>query len=254
MNDFLHEVLHFQSFNHVIHEQNMNQKTYINIWLWKMNKHFHAVKVKFRFLKIKTFEVPTMSLLTDSWCFGILSPVGKRVFLTKWHRLPLTPFYLKRHNLYPPTWKCSNSFQFCWCHCHWLSIRHRVIKEWMRNCVGSAVALIALSEPSGRFFIKGGYKEERGDGWRCSPDKSACTGNHCLVQPGSTNALQFRVGTWQVPMSYRAACTRPQTSLFPRLILYGCTCQGLFVHPWSPLPHSKYHIVFQHAKLFSHDF
>lgn len=106
----------------------------------------------------------------------------------------------------------------------------------MRNCVGSAVALIALSEPSGRFFIKGGHKEERGDGWRCPPDKSACTGNHCLVQPGSTKAPQLRVGTWQVDPSSRAACTRPQTSLFPRPILHGCTCQGLFVYPWSTPP------------------
>lgn len=104
----------------------------------------------------------------------------------------------------------------------------------MRNCIGSAVALIALSEPSGRFFIKGGHKEERGDGWRCPPDKSACTGNHCLVQPGSTKVPQLRVGTWQVHPSSRAACTRPQTSLFPRPILHGCTCQGLCVYPWSP--------------------
>lgn len=72
VNDFLHEVLHFQSFNHVIYEQYTYQKTYINIWLWKMNKHFHAVKVKFKFLKIN-IEVPTTSLLTDSWCFGTKS-------------------------------------------------------------------------------------------------------------------------------------------------------------------------------------
>lgn len=139
--------------------------------------------------------------------------------------------------LHPPpasTSKCSNSFQFSWS--HWLSIRHGVIKEWMRNNVASAVALISLSEPSGRFFIKGGHKEERGDGWRCPPDKSACTGNHCLVQPGSTKAPQLRVGIWQGDPPSWAACTRPQTSLLPRPILHGCTCQGLFAYPWSPSP------------------
>lgn len=203
-----------------------------------MNKHFHAVKCK----RLRHLKSPQRA----SW-----QTVDALASCHLWHKesfsqsdtdFPLLPSIWKGMT-FPPTWKCSNSFQFCWCYCHWLSIRHRVIKEWMRNCVGSAVALIALSEPSGRFFIKGGHKEERGDGWRCSPDKSACTGNHCLVQPGSTNALQFRLGTWQVPMSYRAACTRPQTSLFPRLILYGCTCQGLFVHPWSP-SHTQSTVLF----------
>ncbi|CAB1412446.1 unnamed protein product [Pleuronectes platessa] len=85
--------------------------------------------------------------------------------------------------------------------------------------------LIALSEPSGRLFIKGGHEGERGGGWRCPPDKSACAGSHCLVQPGSTRVPQFRVGTWQAPLSNRAVCTRPQTSLLPRLILHRCPCQ-----------------------------
>lgn len=152
---------------------------------------------------------------------------------------PHSPLILSRRNLFPPS-KCSNSFQLscCCCHCYWLSIRHGVIKEWRRNCLGSAVALIALSEPSGRLFIKGGHEGDRGGGWRCPPDKSVHAGSHCLVQPGSTRVPQFRVGTWQAPLSNRAVCTRPQTSLLPRLILHCCPCQGLFVYPWSPLyPH-----------------
>lgn len=148
---------------------------------------------------------------------------------------PYSPLILSRHNLFPPS-KCSNSFQLscCCCHCYWLSIRHGVIKEWRRNCLGSAVALIALSEPSGRFFIKGGHEGERGGGWRCPPDKSVRAGSHCLVQPGSTRVSQFRVGTWQAPLSNRAVCTRPQTALLPSLILHRCPCQGLFVYPSSP--------------------
>lgn len=129
---------------------------------------------------------------------------------------PHSPVILSRRNLPPPS-KCSNSFQLscCCCHRYWLSMRHGVIKEWRRNCLGSAVALIALSEPSGRLFIKGGHEGERGGGWRCPPDKSARAGSHCLVQPGSTGVPQFRVGTWQAPLSNEAACTRPQTSLPP---------------------------------------
>lgn len=151
---------------------------------------------------------------------------------------PYSPLILSRHNLFPPS-KCSNSFQLscCCCHCYWLSIRHGVIKEWRRNCLGSAVALIALSEPSGRFFIKGGHEGERGGGWRCPPDKSVRAGSHCLVQPGSTRVSQFRVGTWQAPLSNRAVCTRPQTALLPSLILHRCPCQGLFVYPSSPSTH-----------------
>lgn len=151
---------------------------------------------------------------------------------------PYSLLILSRRNLFfsPPS-KCSNSFQLsCCCHCYWLSIRHGVIKEWRRNCLGSAVALIALSEPSGRLFIKGGHEGERGGGWRCPPDKSAHAGSHCLVQPGSTRVPQFRVGTWQAHLSNRAVCTRPQTSLLPRLIRHRCPCQGLFVYPWSPPP------------------
>lgn len=151
----------------------------------------------------------------------------------------------------PPAYtsKWSNSLQFSWS--HWLSERHEVIKEWMRNCVGSAVALIALSEPSGRFFIKGGQEEERGDGWHCPPDKSACPGNCCLVQPGSTKAPQLRVGTWQVDPSSRAACTRPQTSLLPRPTLHGCTCQGLFVYPRSPPSCTQSTILFSSMPNYS---
>lgn len=107
----------------------------------------------------------------------------------------------------------------------------------MRNCVGSAVALIALSEPSGRFFIKGGHEEERGDGWHCPPlINQHAAGNRRLVQPGSTRTPQSRAGTWQVEPSSRAACIRPQTSLLPGPILHGCTCRGLFVFPRSTQP------------------
>lgn len=93
------------------------------------------------------------------------------------------------------------------------------------------MALIALSEPSGRLFIKGGREGERGDGWRWPPDKSVRAGSHCLVQPGSTRAPQFRVGTWQVLLTNRAVCTRLQSLPFPKQILYCCPCQGLFVYP-----------------------
>lgn len=111
---------------------------------------------------------------------------------------------------FSPCSKHGNSFQLscCRCHCYWLSIRHRVIKEWRRNCLGSAVALIALSEPSGRFFIKGGHEGVRGGGWRCPPDKSVRAGSHRLAQPGSNRQPQFRVGTWQAPLSNRG-CLHP---------------------------------------------
>lgn len=167
----------------------------------------------------------------------------------KWDRHPpYSPLIVSGRNLFPPS-KYSNSFQLscCCCHCYWLSIRHGVIKEWRRNCLGSAVALIALSEPSGRLFIKAGHWGERGGGWRWPPDKSAGAGSLCLVQPGSTTVPQFRAGTWQAPLSNRAVCTRPQTSPLPRLPLHCCPCQGLFVYPWSPLP-SPRHTVFHPAK------
>lgn len=69
--------------------------------------------------------------------------------------------------------------------------------------------------------------------WRLAlpPDKSVRAGSHCLVQPGSTRAPQFRVGTWQVLLSNRAVCTRLQSLSFPKQILYCCPCQGLFVYP-----------------------
>lgn len=192
-------------------------------WWWKKNPTL--------------FDSPHDKLAEEQWSLRNHATCWRTMSLS--HKVrqtsPYSPLILSRRNLFPPS-KCSNSFQLscCCCHCYWLSIRHGVIKEWRRNCLGSAVALIALSEPSGRLFIKGGHEGERGGGWRCPPDKSVRAGSHCLVQPGSTRVPQFRVGTWQAPLSNRPVCTRPQTSLLPRLILHRCPCQGLFVYPWSP--------------------
>ncbi len=187
--------------------------------------------------KKTTFDSPHDKLAEGQWSLRNHATCWRTMSLS--HKVrqtsPYSPSFCQGVTFFPPS-KCSNSFQLscCCCHCYWLSIRHGVIKEWRRNCLGSAVALIALSEPSGRLFIKGGHEGERGGGWRCPPDKSARAGSHCLVQPGSTRVPQFRVGTWQAPLSNRAVCTRPQTSLLPRLILHCCPCQGLFVYPWSP--------------------
>lgn len=150
----------------------------------------------------KQFHVPhdklvegQRSLRNNATCWNTMS-LSHKVRQTSLY----SPLILSGRNLFPPS-KYSNSFQLscCCCHCYWLSIRHGVIKEWRRNCLGSAVALIALSEPSGRLFIKGGHEGERGGGWRCPPDKSVRAGSHCLVQPGSTRVPQFRAGTWQAP-------------------------------------------------------
>lgn len=104
-----------------------------------------------------------------------------------------------------------------------------------RNCLGSAVAVIALSEPSGRVCIKGGNWGEWGGGWRCPPDKSSRVGSRCLVQPGSNSVPQFRVA-WQAPLLDRAVCTRPRTSLLPRLILHCCPVKVCLFFPDPPLP------------------
>lgn len=218
------------------------------IWKWEKFENTHTEKLTEKQIFVHTHDglaEGLESLRSYATCWRTMR---------HWHEVsqtcPVLPHCLILWRHTPPPSKCSNSFQlsYCCCHCHWLSKRHEVIKEQRRNCLGSAVAVIALSEPSGRVCIEGGKWGEQGGGWRCPPDKSSRVGSRCLVQPGSNRVPQFRVA-WQAPCQTGTSAPDRGPRCSPNWSSTAAPVKVLLFIPDPTLP-STHNIIYHCAKLF----
>lgn len=184
---------------------------------------------------MSTYRSSSVKLLT----------IGRNLYIN----LYIKPEYLSSQslfNFYTPLHQCKTSFPFyftthshslqlscCCCCCVGVSAiatgfqqagTRRVIKQWRRNCLGSAMALIVLSEPSGRPFHKGtGHWGARGGVWFGPPDKSACLPLGSIATlPRSWHILAAPQYTWRDPPDLPApsSAARAGAVLFTPSLLF----------------------------------